>query len=122
MGAKSNPFGLSVGSTVWLFAGGEGGEVLTVTGETGRSWLVGRHGYEYAKIPKSHAEPVFERSPGFGGLQRYCLTREAADAVMLARARYAMAARIRDCNDTATLRAVAAALGLPTGVDAKGGA
>lgn len=107
----SNPHGLAVGSTVWAFGRADAPTAYAITSETSRSWVTA----DGQKIPKSHAEPIFEAN-GIMITVRYCLTREAADALLLERMRWKMGQAIRENTDTNVLRLVAAALGMPTGV------
>lgn len=116
----SNPFNLSVGSPVWMFSSGDSPTPFNITGTTSRSWIVSRHGWT-VKIPKNHADPIFSVNPtGVGCTQFFCLTRTAADRMMLERARWVMVQRVKDCTDIATLRKVAEALGMPVSVSAGG--
>lgn len=117
MGAKTNPFGLSIGATVWVFGRGDTPEIVRVAGETTRSWVLS----DGEKVPKSFDGPlpIYDIQLKYGAMQRYCLTRDAADALLLERARWTMTERIRTCGDVATLRKVAEALGMPTGVAEK---
>lgn len=113
----TNPLNLAVGSPVWMFGRNDSPELFAISSETSRSWIVND-----VKIPKSQTAPIYDYNPGFGSSQRYCLTRAAADALFLERQRWILSRRVQECADASVLKAVAAALGLPTGVDAKEGA
>jgi hypothetical protein len=103
---------LGIGSTVWRFGRNDMPTALRVTSETTRSWVLA----DGQKVPKSCPDPIVNVSPKFGATLRYCLTREAADAMALERSRWEMAERIKRCTDVATLRTIAATLGMTTGV------
>ena len=111
----TNPYGLSVGSPIWVFGREDTPRVERIVSATSRSWVL-RDG---TKIPKAHPDPVFTVQPTFGAMQRYCLTKEAADEMFVVRQNWRMAERVRYSSDAAMLRKVASALGLPVSIDSE---
>lgn len=110
---KEDRIPLAVGSTVWLFGSGDTAQRLSVKEETSRSWVLS----DGAKVPKSCATDVYEVH-GWNCLLRYCLTRDAADRVLMERSRYWMSTKVRDVRvDTDVLKQIAKLLGLPSGVE-----
>lgn len=109
---------LHVGATIWIFNGsrrvyrkGESApiyrehfEAVTITGETGRSWVT-RHG---RKIPKRGTQP----------LDVYFSQAQIDDAVYVHDHGWRIADVLRRCHDANTLRQIADLLGykLPPGV------
>lgn len=110
---KEDRIPLAVGATVWLFGSSDNANRLSVKEETSRSWVLS----DDAKVPKSCATDVYEVQ-GWNCLLRYCLTREAADRVLLERSRQRMAYKLREMPlSTAVLKQIATLLGLPSGVE-----
>lgn len=104
---------LKVGSPVWVFSSDDTPEIECIASETSRSWVVSNG----TKVPKSLTADVYDVNPGFGCTRRHCLTRSAADAMLLERSKWAMINRLKECSDPAALRTIAAALGLPASVE-----
>lgn len=104
---------LAVGARVWLFASGDTAQRLSVKEETTRSWVLS----DGAKVPKSCATDIYEVR-GWNCLLRYCLTRDAADRILMERSRHRVSAAIRDgATPTDVLKQIATLLGLPSGVE-----
>lgn len=108
---KKKRIPLHIGAPVWRIDYGGPGEMTQARGvrvesETRMSWVLANG----VKIPKAWAEPRFDVD-GFRTTP-YCLTREAAETMLLRHNQSKFASMVLTCADDDTLRKVADALGV----------
>lgn len=110
---KEDRIPLALGARVWLYGTNDTPAQLRVLDETPRSWVLS----DGAKVPKSTTTDIYE-ARGWNCLLRYCLTRDAADRVLMERSRHRLSAAVRDGGtSTDVLKQIATLLGLPSGVE-----
>ena len=113
---KEDRIPLAVGSTVWRINYGAPGQLTTargvkVEGETRMSWVLTNG----VKIPKTWGEPRFDVN-GFRTTP-YCLTREAAEQMLLRHNQSQIGSMVLSCSDDVVLRRVAEVLGVKVAVE-----
>ena len=113
---KDDRIPLAVGAKVWRIDWGDPGDLteahaVKVQGETRMSWVLTNG----VKIPKTWSQPRFDVE-GFRTTP-YCLTREAAEAMLLHHNRNKLGSMVLVCTDDAVPRNVAEALGVNLSVE-----